>query len=221
MVHIGIVLEQLVQLGHTLRLPAGEGHVVLLGEVHDVLGHGVVVVLDHALFIEQGGGAVADLVEQVGAGPVEDGHEVVADDLHTELAQVAHGGLVILDVLVTGGLADLDVVMNVDGFHNIHIEAVGLQLLLNLRDLVHFPNFAGHLVMQRPDNAGYAGDLLDIGKRDFIIAFAIPTETHLHRHNVFLHCNVFGAFPPQRRRENPWPNVLYHIPPLHDNDVFR
>ena len=55
--------------------------------VQNVLSHGVVVVLDHALFVEQGGGAVADFVEQVGAGPVEDGHEVVADDLDAELRQ--------------------------------------------------------------------------------------------------------------------------------------
>ena len=32
----GVGLEQLVQLCHALRLPAGEGHVVLLGEGHDV-----------------------------------------------------------------------------------------------------------------------------------------------------------------------------------------
>ena len=82
-------LKRYVQLSHTLRLPAGEGHVVLLGEVQDILGHSLVIVLDHILLIEQGGGAVADGVEQVGTGPVEDGHEVVADDLDAELGQVA------------------------------------------------------------------------------------------------------------------------------------
>ena len=186
-VHIGVVLEQLVQLGHTLGLPAGEGHVVLLGEVQDVLGHGVVVVLDHALLIEQGGGAVADLVEQVGTGPVEDGHEVVADDLDAELGQVADALLVVLDQSVAGGLADLDVIMDVDGLDDVAVEAVSVQLVHDLLDFFLGPNFTGHLVMQSPNDAGNAGDLLDVGQLDGIIAFAVPTETHVHRHSKFLH----------------------------------
>mgnify|MGYP004527910793 CR=1 FL=1 len=47
-------------------------------QIHAYFRHGLVVVLDHILLIEQGGGAVADGMEQVGAGPVEDGHEIVA-----------------------------------------------------------------------------------------------------------------------------------------------
>ena len=140
-------------------------------------------------------------MEQVGAGPVEDGHKVVADNLDAELAQVAHGGLVVLDVHIPGGLADLNVIVDIDGLHHVHVEAVGLQLLLNLCDFVNFPYFAGHLVMQRPDNAGYAGDLLDIGKGDLVIAFAIPTETHLHRHIVIPPLPKIRAFPPQQRFE--------------------
>ncbi len=85
----GVGLEQLVQLCHALRLPAGEGHVILLGEGHDVLSHSLVIALDLVLLVEQCSGAVAYGVEQVGTGPVEDGHEVVADDLDTELGQVA------------------------------------------------------------------------------------------------------------------------------------
>ena len=181
-VHIGVVLEQLVQLGHTLRLPAGEGHIVLLGEVQNVFCHGVVVVLDHALLIEQGSGAIANFVEQVGTGPVEDRHEVVADDLHAELGQVADALLVVLDQAVPSGLADLDVVMDVDRFHHIAVEAVGVELVHDLLDLVFFPNFTGHFVVQSPNNAGDTGDLLDVGQLDLVIAFAVPTETHVHRH---------------------------------------
>ena len=182
----GIGLEQLVQLGHTLRLPAGEGHVILLGEAQDIVGHGLVVVLDHVLLIEQSGGTIADGVEQVGTGPVKDGHEVVADDLDTELGQVADALLVVLDILVARRQADLDVVMDVDRFHNIHIEAVGVDLVCDLLDLIDLPDLAGHLVVQCPDDAGHAGDLLDVVQRDGVVALTIPTPTHFHRHRGFL-----------------------------------
>ena len=78
-------------------------------------------------------------MEQVGAGPVEDGHEVVADDLDTKLGQVADALLVVFDILVAGGQTDLDIVVHVDGLDNIHIKAVGVDLVCNLLDLVDFP----------------------------------------------------------------------------------
>ena len=196
----GVGLEQLVELGHPLRLPAGEGHVVLLGEAHDVVGHRLVVALDHVLLVVQSGRAVAHRVEQVGAGPVKDGHEVVADHLHAELGQVADGLDVVGDVLISGGQADLDVVVDVDRFDHIHVEAVRLQLLLHLGDLIDLPDLAGHLVVQGPDDAGDAGDLLDVGQGDLVVAFAIPAETHLHWHSLSLLCAEFTRPPRAGRR---------------------
>ena len=178
----GVGLEQLVQLCHALRLPAGEGHIILLGEGHDILSHRLVIALDLVLLVEQCGGAVAYRMEQVGAGPVEDGHEVVADDLDAELGQVADALLVILDILVAGGQTDLDIIVHVDGLDNIHIKAVGVDLVCNLLDLVDFPDLAGHLVVQCPDDAGHAGDLLDVAQGDGVVALAIPAPTHFHRH---------------------------------------
>ena len=131
----GISLEQLVQLGHTLRLPAGERHVILLGEAEDVISHGLVVVLDHVFLVEQSRGTIPDGMEQVGTGPVKDGHKVVADDLDAELGQVADALLVVLDVLVAGGQADLDVVVDVDRLNNVHIEAVSVDLIGEFLDL--------------------------------------------------------------------------------------
>ena len=120
---------------------------------------------------------------QVGAGPVEDGHEVVADDLDTELGQVADALLVVLDVLIAGGQADLDVVVDVDRLDNVHVEAVSVDLVCDLLDLVDLPDLAGHLVVQRPDDAGHAGDLLDVAEGDGVVALAIPAPTHFHRHS--------------------------------------
>ena len=48
-----VLLKQLVKLRHALRLPAGEGHVVFLGQAHDVVRHFFRIVLDHVLLIEQ------------------------------------------------------------------------------------------------------------------------------------------------------------------------
>ena len=121
-------------------------------------------------------------MEKIGTSPVKDRHKIITDDLYTELAQVADALLIVLDVHIPGGKADLDVVMDIDGFYNIDVEAVCLALLLHLSNFFFLPNFTGHLVMQGPDNAGYAGDLLDVGQLDFVVAFAVPTETHLHWH---------------------------------------
>ena len=50
------------------------------------------------------GSACAAAIKKIhaSAGPVEDGHKVVADDLDTELGQVADALLVVLDVLIAG-----------------------------------------------------------------------------------------------------------------------
>ncbi len=184
--HILVLLEQLVQLCHALRLPAGEGHVVLLREAHDVVGHLLRVVLDHVLLIEQGRGAVAHRVEEVAAGPVEDGHEIVADDLHAEGGQVADGLDVVGDERVAGLETDLDVVVDVHALHHVGVEACGLDLRDDLFDLIRLPDLAGHFVVQRPDDGAHAGDLPDVAERDLVISFAVPAKTHLHRHLLFL-----------------------------------
>ena len=61
-------------------------------------------------------------------------------------------------------------------------------------DLVLLPNFAGHLVMQCPNDAGDTGDLLDVRQLNFVVAFSVPTETHLHWHknsSVYLYFSPY------------------------------
>src|SRR5699024_12655603 len=128
-------------------------------------------------------GTVPHRVEQVGAGPVKDGHEVVADDLHAEFGQVADGLDVVGDVLVAGGQADLDVVVDVDRLDHVHVEAVRLELLLDLGDLIDLPDLAGHLAVQGPDDAGDAGDLLDGGPREFVVGLDLAGSAHFHWHS--------------------------------------
>ena len=178
--HRAVHLKQLVQAGHPLRLPAGEGHAVEV--LQDIVGHGLGVVLDQVLLIVQGGGAVGQGVEQVSAGPVKDRHEVVADHLHAELLQIPHGLNVVVDIHVPSGQPHLDVVVDVHRLHHVHVEAVRLQLLLDFGDLLLLPDLAGLLVVQGPDDAGHAGDLFDVGQFDAVIALAVPAESHLHGH---------------------------------------
>ena len=94
-----------------------------------------------------------------------------------------HALLVVLDVLIAGGQADLDVVVDVDRLDDVHVEAIGVDLVCDLLDLVDFPDLAGHLVVQCPDDAGHAGDLLDVAEGDRVVALAIPAPTHFHRHS--------------------------------------
>ena len=121
-------------------------------------------------------------MKQVGAGPVKDGHKVVANHFHAELGQITDGLAVVFDVLIPGRQADLDVIVDVHGLHHIHVEAVGGKLLLDLGNFLHFPDFPGQFVVQSPDDAGDTGDLLDVGELDVVIALAVPAETHLHWH---------------------------------------
>ena len=118
-------------------------------------------------------------MEQVGAGPVEDGHEVVADDLDTELGQVADALLVVLDVLIAGGQADLDVVVDVDRLDNVHVEAVSVDLVCDLLDLVDLPDLAGASCLCSAQTMLVTpGDLLDVAEGDGVVALAIPAPTH-------------------------------------------
>ena len=123
-------------------------------------------------------------MEEIGPGPVEDGHEVVADDLDSELAQIQDTLPVVLDEGVSGGKADLDIVMDVDGFHHLGVKAIGMDLIHDFPDFVFFPDFAGHLVVQGPDDACHAGDLFNVGQGNGVVSFPVPAPSHFHCHTV-------------------------------------
>ena len=76
--------------------------------------------------------------------------------------------------------------MDVHRFNNVAVEAVSVDLVCDLLDLVDLPDLAGHLIVQCPDDAGHAGDLLDVVEGDGVVALTIPTPTHFHRHRGFL-----------------------------------
>ena len=145
--HIPVFFKQLVQLGHALRLPAGEGHMIFLRKGHDVIGHLLGVVLDHALLIVQRRRAVAHRVEEIRACPVEDGHKVVADDLHAEGGEVTDCLDVVVDVLIARWQADFDIIVDIDRLYHVGVEACGPDLSDRLFDLLLLPDLARHLVV--------------------------------------------------------------------------
>ena len=189
-----VLLKQLVQPGHPLRLPAGEGHVVLLREAHDIVRHLFRVLFNFRRLVIERRGAVPHGVEQVSAGPVEHRHEVVADDLDAKPGQIFNGLLVVLNVLVPGGQADLDVIVDVDGLHHVHVETIGFELLLDCGDFANLPHLAGHLVVERPHDALHPGDLLDVAELDLVVALAVPAPCHFHGKSLLI--TLFSRFRP-------------------------
>ena len=186
-----ISFEKLIKLCHTLRLPARERHVVLLREAHDVFRHGLIIALDHVFLIEQSRGAVSYRMEQICTRPVKNRHEVVADYLDAELAEVQDALLIILDQGVSCRQADLDIVVNIDRLNDLRIETVSVDLIYYLTYLILFPDFTGHLVVQSPDNACNSGDLFDVTQSDRVVTFAVPTPSHFHWHILpSLFCGI-------------------------------
>ena len=101
--------------------------------------------------------------------------------------------------------------MDVDRLDNVHVEAVSVDLVCDLLDLVDLPDLAGHLVVQRPDDAGHARDLLDVAEGDGIVALTIPAPTHFHRHSGILLVWLCGvALLSHTLGGTPW-CILIHI----------
>ena len=94
--------------------------------------------------------------------------------------------------------------MDIHGLHYIHVETIGGKLLLDLGNLLHFPDFSGQLVVQGPNDAGDAGNLLDVRKGNLVIALAVPSETHLHWHwnSSLFFISLDTSIPPIFRNEN-------------------
>ena len=125
-------------------------------------------------------------MEQICTCPVKYRHKVITDNFHSELGKVLNGFNVVCDVLITGRKTDFDVIVYIYRLNHIHIKSVRFELLLHFCNFFNCPDFPWQLVVQCPYDACHTRNLLDIGKTDFVIAFPIPTEPHLHWHKDFL-----------------------------------
>ena len=177
-----ICLKKLIQLSHSLRLPAWECHVVLLCEVQNILCHGLIIIFDLIFLIEESCRAVSYRVEKICSCPVEYWHEVITDDFYTILSKVSDTCLIVLDQSVPGIETDLDVVMYVYRFNDFSIKAIGMNLVHYLFDFFLFPDFSRHFVMKCPNNTCHSRNLLDVSEAYRVVAFTIPSPSHFHWH---------------------------------------
>ena len=123
---------------------------------------------------------------ELGAQPVENGHEVVDHDLDAVLSQVFHGLAVVLDVLIASGLTELDVFVNVDRLDDLDFQACGVDFVDELLNFLFRPNFTHGDPVHRAHESGSSGDLLDVLEGNRISLAAVPTECHFHRANSLL-----------------------------------
>ena len=108
---------------------------------------------------------------QLGAGPVEDRHEVVADDGHAAGGEVAQRLTVIVEERLQIALAELDRLGHRQALHHTPAQpkrGVALDQRLAPLDLVRRPDHAIRDLVQRRDDAGGPG-LPRIGELDHIV----------------------------------------------------
>ena len=173
-VHVLIQLEQLLDAGHALRLPSGQLEAVGL------LAHGLKHVLriqlvDLLLVVGQNRGTVRAHLRQVGTGPVEHRHKVVANHMDIGLSQALQGGDIVGYVLLALRNAHLDGVMDVHALDSKHLQALGLHLLLHLKNALHRPGLSGRNVVQGGDHTLHPGNLTNLLQGHTVHTLAEPT----------------------------------------------
>ena len=191
--HILILLEELLDVSHSLGLPAGhDGTVGVAGDgLEHLLGNQLV---DGFLCVGQSGGSVRKDSCQLSSCPVEDRHEVVAHKVDVFFAKVLEGLDVVGDQLVAGRLAELDIFVNVDALDAGDVKAGGLNFFLERVDTLLTPHFTGLCVIKRCDDACHAGDLPDLLQGDSVEFGTVPSECHFHSELPLLYIIVVCCF---------------------------
>ena len=136
------------------------------------------------LIEEQRFGTVRQFVVQIGADPVEDGHEVVGDHPHAASAQIAEGNFVIFDIFFTPPRTEFDILVHGKAFDDIPDQTGVFDFLFIGEDLLDRPDLSVRDVMQGADHP-FCARLPDIFQRDRILG-SIPAERLFHEHVVFI-----------------------------------
>lgn len=132
------------------------------------------------MIVVQAGGAILVHVSELSAQPVKDRHEVVHNYLDAEFREVFQRGAVVLDVFVTAGQPELDVLVDVHRFDDLAFEPGFVNLVNKNLNFVLFPVLPGRLVGQGAHNSGHARNLLDVLQRNGVVTFPVPAECHFH-----------------------------------------
>ena len=185
-----VPLQGGLQLRQAVRFPAGQGKAVavLYGVAHQVHGgHGPQLRL---VKVQAVGAVLWNQAGQVGAQPVKDGHEVVDNDLDAVFCQIADGNAIVFDVLVAGGQAHFNVLVDVDRFNDLAFQTRGMDLVDIGADFLLRPDLSGSLVVQEAHQAGHAGNLLNLAQGHAVTVGTVPTERHFHV-SILLKLPVF------------------------------
>ena len=123
-------------------------------------------------------GAVRQRIGQIGARPVEDRHEVVADGVDAAGREVAQRLLIVGDMPPPIAAVGFDLFMYRHALHHRPHQPFFRQQRLPRADLVDRPDFAVRNMVQRRDHPGRPG-LTHVIQRDRIVR-AIPTPCLFH-----------------------------------------
>ena len=121
-------------------------------------------------------------MEQVGARPVQYGHEVVADAMNAFGRQVAQAFLVDFNLVVTVRTAILDGLYDRQALDHTPAHAVRFDIFTQVANLFARPDFTKGYVVQGSDNA-LDTDLSQHGKGNLVL-LAKPSPCSFH--NVFV-----------------------------------
>jgi hypothetical protein len=176
-VHVRVGGEQRLQRGRVVRGgPAGQ----VAGAAREVdARQGGVVVRERE-------GAVVELEREVGARPVEYGHEVVAQHRHAQLAHVPHALAVVVDQAIARGAAELDVLVHRDALDDRQPQPRGVDRARQPLQLLARPGRAHRHVVERAHHAAHARDLPHVRERDRVVG-PEPAEGHLHGASPGVH----------------------------------
>ncbi|KXB48998.1 hypothetical protein HMPREF1870_00227 [Bacteroidales bacterium KA00344] len=122
--------------------------------------------------------SVGILVQEVGPGPVEYRHEVVADGVDAFCGEVAHAFLVDLDLSVTVGTGKLDGLGDGQRLHDAPAKAETLNIAFQVVYFLSRPHLTERNIVQSRNDALYAY-LFEHGKRDFVV-LAKPSPCSFH-----------------------------------------
>ena len=124
------------------------------------------------------GRTVGVRVQQVGTGPVEHRHEIVADAVDALCREVAQRLLIDLDLLVAVGAAVFDGLHDGEALYDAPAHAVALDVLTQVADLLAGPDLSeGHVVKCGDDALN--SDLSQLGKGDLVF-LAKPSPCSFH-----------------------------------------
>ena len=130
----------------------------------------------------QGAASVGQLVGKVGTRPVQHGHEVVGNDVHTAFAEVAQAFLVVVYISLEVSCLCLDMLVYGYAFDNRPAKPYGLYHLLAFVDFFHCPHLTVGDVVQGVHDSGGSG-LFDVPKADRIVR-TVPAP------GLFTKCHI-------------------------------